>query len=70
MPIELSEEDARLVKEAIERRRAELQEELVHSDDRTFRKELRAVLERIEQLNRKLDALIQRQQRPTEVHAG
>ena len=54
MKIELTDVECRDLVEVIDARRRELQNELVHTDDRAYRQELRAVVERLEALEARL----------------
>jgi tRNA uridine 5-carbamoylmethylation protein Kti12 len=58
MHIELSEAEARMLKNALDLRHREMQNELVHTDDRAYRAGVRKDLECLEQLSRKLDDLL------------
>jgi hypothetical protein len=57
MHLELSLEDARLVKSALDVRVLELRDELVHTDDRAYHASLREDLDRLESLDQRLTAL-------------
>lgn len=56
MNLDLSAEQARDLKAALELHLRELLEELAHTDDRKYRADLRATLERLEEVRRRLGA--------------
>jgi hypothetical protein len=58
MHMELNHAEARMLRQALTLRHHEMEEELVHTDDRAYRDGLRADLECLEHLARKLDALL------------
>ena len=58
MQIELSPSELRFIKIATARQKQELQDELVHTDDRAYRADLRHTLEELEALDRRVGALI------------
>lgn len=55
--IELSDDDVHDVLEVLDYRLHELQDELVHTDDRAYRQELRAASSRLDQLRHRLHHL-------------
>jgi len=55
--IELSDEDVHDVLEVIDYRLNELQDELVHTDDRAYRQDLRAASNRLDHLRQRLHHL-------------
>ncbi len=55
MQIQISAEQLRLLRKALNRRLLELHDELVHTDDREFRVELRHDLDHLEELIKQLD---------------
>jgi hypothetical protein len=60
MHLTLSPQEQRDLKEALDRLTLELREELVHTDDRAYRRELRDWLERLERLDARLNGSEQR----------
>ncbi len=54
MHLDLSPDEAQILKEAIVTRRREVHEELIHTDDRSFRQELRRMLDHLEGLEAKI----------------
>ena len=54
MTLELTEPETKILREALHARVAQMEAELVHTDSRDFRRELRAYLEAVETLLHKL----------------
>lgn len=59
MQLQLSKDEVRDLKLALDVRVRELHEELVHTDDRDYRKSLRDELDRLERLDGKLSELVE-----------
>jgi hypothetical protein len=59
MILELSEREARDLKTALAIRLVGMREELVHTDDRSYRADLKAATERLEALAARLDRLLE-----------
>ncbi|WP_437955625.1 hypothetical protein WME76_29505 [Sorangium sp. So ce119] len=55
---ELDEREARDVRTALSIRLVGMREELVHTDDREYRADLKAAIERLEVVLRRLDAIL------------
>ncbi|KYF52691.1 hypothetical protein BE08_12225 [Sorangium cellulosum] len=55
---ELGEREARDVRTALSIRLVGMREELVHTDDREYRADLKAAIERLEVVLRRLDAIL------------
>jgi hypothetical protein len=54
MKLELSEEDVRLLRHALNRQVLMLRDELAHTDDREYRLDLRRELDRLEKIEEQL----------------
>lgn len=59
MTLELSSEELRELKRALDLYLGEMHDELVHTDDRNYRATLRETYERLERINRRLQAATQ-----------
>lgn len=58
MNLEISYEEARELKSALDIRLHEMRNELVHTDDHAYRRELRRSLERLEATAARLDEMV------------
>ncbi|WP_437285533.1 hypothetical protein [Sorangium sp. So ce406] len=58
LQFELDEREARDVRTALSIRLVGMREELVHTDDREYRADLKAAIERLEVVLRRLDAIL------------
>jgi hypothetical protein len=58
MILELNDREARDLKTALAIRLVGMREELAHTDDRTYRADLRAAMERLEQVQARLEQVL------------
>ncbi len=64
MTLELSDNDALVLTEALERHLGDLRDELVHTDERDYRAALRSTLDHLEQIRARLERAQGEDRRP------